>query len=335
LSIRITNGILHILDSTSPIPVLSGRELELDGMICEFINRKIEKFFEDDNVKNAAFSVEGSQVRDELGRLLQGETDFLNSSVNIAGALFDIMLHNSEIPTADLLIVIFDYAGRTYYGVFKLNYKLGTTHFVDVSEEGSYNTLITHRTLLPADSQKIDEGAVIDMSDFSVRLLEKEYNLNGSKCKYFSELFLQCGTELSNNEKVRILERVTNKINRKYFDEDLEVSSKIKQTMAESVEEQGTVDIAHVADTCFGRSPEVREEYIKEIFKAGIQEPYVEVPEKVIEKKFRVQKIKTDTGVEINFPPDYYENTDKIEFINNPDGTISIIIKNVGHIENK
>lgn len=335
MSIMITHGILHILDSMSPIPVLSTRELELEGMICDFIDKKIEKFLEDDNVKNAGFTEEASEVKAELQKFKEGETDFLYSSANIAGLLFEIMVHNSEIPSADLLLTTFDYEGKSWFGIFKLNYKIGTTHFVDVAEEGNYNTLITHRTLLPSDSQKIDEGAIINLSDLSIKLLEKEYNLNGSKCKYFSELFLKCGTELSNNEKVRILDRVTNKINKKYFDEDLEMTSKVKKTMAESLEEQGVVDIAHVADTCFGSKPEIREEYIKEIFKAGIEEPYVEVPERIIEKKMRVQKIKTDTGVEINFPPDYYENTDKMEFINNPDGTISIIIKNIGRIENR
>lgn len=335
MSIRITHAILHILDNMSPIPVLSTKELELDGMICDFIDKKIEKFLDDDNLKNAAFEDVPAEIKEDLEKLRAGETDFLTSSSTIASQLFDIMVHNSEIPSGDLLLTTFDYDGASCYGVFKLNYKIGTTHYVDVCEEGSYNTLITHKTLLPSDSQKIDEGAVINMTDLSIRLLEKVYILNGTKCKYFSELLLKCSTELSSNEKARILDRVATKINKKYFDEDLEVASKVKITMAESVEEQGAVDIAHVADTCFGTNPEIREEYIKEIFKAGIEEPMVEVPEKVIEKKLRVQKIKTDTGVEINFPTDFYENTDKMEFINNPDGTISIVIKNIGRIENK
>lgn len=334
MSIRITNAILHILDSMSPVPVLSAKELELEGMVCDFIDKKIEKFLEDDNLRNAAFE-DVSEIRDTLVRLKEGEGDFLNSSLFFASQIFEIMVHNSEIPSGDLLIVTFDYDGVPSMGIFKLNYKLGTTHYVDVSEDGNYNTLITHKTLLPSDSQKVDEGVVINLTDMSIRLLEKEYVLNGSKCRYFSELFLKCTTQLSSNEKARILDRVANRINKKYFDEDLEVASRVKKTMAESVEEQGAVDIAHVADTCFGTSPEIREEYIKEIFKAGIEEPYVEVPEKVIEKKLRVQKIKTDTGVEINFPTDYFENSEKMEFINNPDGTISILIKNVGHIENR
>lgn len=47
------------------------------------------------------------------------------------------------------------------------------------------------------------------------------------------------------------------------------------------------------------------------------------------------QKIRTDTGIELSFPTAYFENPDKIEFINNPDGTISIEIKHVGKITNR
>ena len=46
-------------------------------------------------------------------------------------------------------------------------------------------------------------------------------------------------------------------------------------------------------------------------------------------------KIKTDTGIEVSFPADYFKNKDFIEFINNPDGTISIQLRNIGKIINK
>ena len=52
-------------------------------------------------------------------------------------------------------------------------------------------------------------------------------------------------------------------------------------------------------------------------------------------KKGRNHKIKTDTGIELLFPVDYFENKDFIEFINKPDGTISIELKNIGKIMNK
>lgn len=46
-------------------------------------------------------------------------------------------------------------------------------------------------------------------------------------------------------------------------------------------------------------------------------------------------KNKTDIGIEITFPVDYFKYNDYLEFINNPDGTISIQIKNISKLINK
>ena len=57
------------------------------------------------------------------------------------------------------------------------------------------------------------------------------------------------------------------------------------------------------------------------------------IPEKLAEKKFSMQKIKTDSGIEVKFPLEFANRRDKIEFINNPDGTVSILIKNVEKLQ--
>ena len=47
------------------------------------------------------------------------------------------------------------------------------------------------------------------------------------------------------------------------------------------------------------------------------------------EEYYKQQRLVTDTGIEIKVPVSEYDNKDKIEFITNPDGTISILIKNI------
>ena len=49
--------------------------------------------------------------------------------------------------------------------------------------------------------------------------------------------------------------------------------------------------------------------------------------------KFEKQHLTTDTGVEIKIPMEQYRDGEHIEFITSPDGSISILIKNVGHID--
>ncbi len=46
-----------------------------------------------------------------------------------------------------------------------------------------------------------------------------------------------------------------------------------------------------------------------------------------ISEKFGKQKLKMDNGIELIVPLDVYRNGDLIEFVNNPDGTVSIMLK--------
>ena len=46
-------------------------------------------------------------------------------------------------------------------------------------EEGNTNSIIKYRSLLPSETQKHSEAAVIRLDDFSIKLLEKKYDVNG------------------------------------------------------------------------------------------------------------------------------------------------------------
>ncbi|MEG0757435.1 MAG: nucleoid-associated protein, partial [Raoultibacter sp.] len=64
-------------------------------------------------------------------------------------------------------------------------------------------------------------------------------------------------------------------------------------------------------------------------------------PERVVVEKSAAarmtknHKIRTDTGIEITFPVEYAQSAEFIEFVNAPNGLISIELKNIGRIENR
>ena len=49
-------------------------------------------------------------------------------------------------------------------------------------------------------------------------------------------------------------------------------------------------------------------------------------------KKYGTQVVATDTGVELKIPMDQYEDANAIEFIQEEDGRLTIVIKNIGSI---
>lgn len=334
--INIRKAILHILDTNIDIPVISQKELCLDGDICDFLEKHLDRILNDANLKSAEFTSEHNEIRNICRNLNRNTAYFYQASIQIANKLFYILKKNVDIPPADLICCVFDYCNHLYLGILKLNYKTGFTHFVIQEEdEGNINTIIKHRTILPSESQKIDECAFINLDDLSVKLLEKAYEINGEKELYLSKLFLNCSTQLSDVEKIKIIEKAAKKVNKQFFDEDFDKPAKLKKAVAESFEETGAIQIDTIVEKVFENNIEIQNECISEIEKAGLVEKSIPVPEKLAERKFKTHKIKTDTGVEINFPSSYYNDKEKIEFINNPDGTISIVIKNVGKIVNR
>lgn len=333
--IKIKKAVLHILDNNVGLPVLSNSELEIEGEVSDFLEKHLVKILNDNNLKSACFVGGDNTIRTLSDELLNNSMTFLNASFEMVNKLFDIMLKNVDIPAADLIFCLFECNNDLNLAIMKLNYKTGFTHFVCQGEEGNSNTLIKYQTLLPSDSHKIDECVIINLNDFSIKIIENEYEINGAKDFYLSKIFLDCDSDLSNNEKLKIISKVTQKINKKYYDEDFEKVARLKKTVAESLEESSAVSVNTLAEQVFNKNIEIQNEYIEEIQKAGLVDKDIYIPEELASKKFRTHKIKTDTGVEINFPLELFDDKRKLEFINNPDGTISILIKNVTRITNK
>ena len=333
--ITVRRAVLHVLDINSGMPVLSRGELEITGELSDYLGNHIDKMLDDPNLKNAVFTGEDSSIFRLCKLLNDNEDDFLSITADAANKLFVLLQKHVDIPSADLVCCLLDINGARHLGVIKLNYKAGFTHWVHNSNGGSINTIIRHKTLLPQEGQKLEECALINLSDFGIKLLEKQYEINGEKEFYLAKYYLQCSCQLSNNAKLKILDKVTKSINKKYFDEDFEKAIKVKKAVSENFEETSSIQIDRIADQVFDKDISIRHEYVDEIEKAGLNEKEITIPDRLIEKKFKTHKIKTDTGIEIDFPLEYAGNRDKIEFVNNSDGTISIIIRNIGRITNR
>ena len=81
-------AIVHILDSSVGIPVLSDQSMEVGPDFSDFLKAHIEKITESDDVKHCTFA-EGSEVKE----LLQNCTpdNFVETSKQLAERLYDIM----------------------------------------------------------------------------------------------------------------------------------------------------------------------------------------------------------------------------------------------------
>ncbi len=292
-------------------------------------------------IRTCEFHKEESEVFQQILSFTEaGFTDemFVEVSRNVAVHLYEIMNKNIEIPQADFVVALFEGDTGRYLALLKMDYKTSYTHKTQSDAFGNSNEIIKFRAILPTETQKLSEAAIINLEDFTIFMIEKKYEVNGTKTNYFSKLFLNCSGALSPKSQLSIVTRTIDTVQKKYFNdgEQFEVQMETKQIIHDQLAETGIVDVPFVLDQVFKEKEEYKEEVQEKLekYKMGA-DLRIEPQAESTTRKFEKQYLTTDTGVEIKIPMEQYQDGEHIEFITNPDGSISILIKNVGHITSK
>ena len=335
--IRIKHVIVHILDSTVGMPVLSDRELEYGSEVAEFLREHIARISSGDDAKECRFYKEQS----EIYRILDSyaDEDFVAVSKDIAAMLYDIMSGNIDIPPSDLMVVRFKEGEDEYLALLKMNYKSQYTHRTMPLDggEGNSNEIIRHKSILPSESQRLTEAAIIRLDDLALWVIEKKYEVNGEKTDYFSFLFLKCSAHLSHKSKLSIVSRAVESIQREGFDETerFEKQMRAKSIIQEEIEENGGFVVEELAERIFEEQPELKAAFQDKMEKYDMVKEEIQPQSENTVRKYQSQHLYTDTGIEIKIPMEQYKDPKSVEFITNPDGTISVLIKNIEHLEAK
>lgn len=331
-ALTIHKMIVHILDPSLSLPVLSMQEMPPSPDTAEFFANHIIRVLNDDGIKTCHFDEEYNLFLNYLKDYKKDESGFAHFSQQAAEQLFTIMSANPMILPGDLALIAFQYSGAAHIALLKMSYQSTYIHYTDFENDLNVNTIIQHRTTLPNMSQRIGEAVVIKLDTMDVLVLEKPVEIEGTKENYLSKFFLKCGTKLSSKEQYAIVKNVTDQISKKYFDEDIEKKMTIKQELFNQMDEEGEINLTKFAEEVFDTQVELKQTFLEALEKKGLEKPAIQLTEKTIAKTFEKQKIKTDNGIEIKIPMELYNNPNSMEFVTNPDGKISIILKNIGKI---
>ncbi|SKC84740.1 nucleoid-associated protein [Maledivibacter halophilus] len=327
--------IVHVLDISVGTPVLANLEYNLDSNIKEYIENHILKIFKDIDLKKVYFKNDDNNIKKNCLVLKNKKEDFVDVSKDIASMIYFFINQNPDIPSADLVCTLFEKDGCEYFGILKFNYKESYIHFIQEDDGGRDVRIIKQKTALPTTSQKIDECIIINMNDLSILLKEKKYEIDGEKQLYLSKKILQSTEVLSDKEKVDIINKASKKVVKKYCNDDVTKMAEIRNAMAKSFEDSSTINIEEIGDKVFTGNLEIQKIYAEEIEKQGLKEKSVTVNENVEKRINKKQRLVTDDGIEIKLPTSYMTRKDKVEFVTNIDGTISILLKNINEIKDK
>ena len=332
--IGIKKAILHILDGLSGITVFSDEELDSqDASIINFITTHMEKSYDDPALRNASFK-SASGLKYHLSQYLAGEEDFIALSRGIAERLYEGIGESESPESCDLIVADCVASEKPVLAILKCDNKIGYTHQV-IQEEGEVrNTLINHYAILPALSQRISECAFIGLDDMSVRYKGKKHKIAGESVDLIAELLLECDYDISSKESTNTFVKLAKNVTRDNGGDELETAARMKRYITDNIEELEYIEPEKLAGAVFEGRPAMHDEFMAKLNDAEVPEK-VEINKYVTKKLSSNIKITTDIGVEISFPAEFYRDSEYVEIINNPDGTLSVKINNIGEIISK
>lgn len=330
----INRVILHILDFNQGLNILSNKELDYSNpVVTGYIDKHI-KHIKEDPAKRVGEFTDDSEALEYIKKYKNKEISFIEVSSYFAKRIYEEIYQSDDLNPMDLMAIDFSYEDIRYFAILSLASKKAYTHQVINDEEGVYNDFIRHHAILPGEGQKIDSYALIEMENLYLEYSDKKRRVNGEEVFIFPEKILSCNGAISGKETVKKANKLVREISEKYGQNSVITISKAKNYIYENGESSSVFSPFEFADRVFENSDQMKNE-----LKSELKE--LDLPDKVkVEKKFaqrtgKNHKIKTDTGIEISFPSEYFQNQDYIEFINKADGTISIELKNIGKITNK
>ena len=127
---------------------------------------------------------------------------------------------------------------------------------------------------------------------------------------------------------------ITRKVAESHGENPAIAVSRAKTLIIENAEVSEYLDPQELGSAVFAASPLMQQQYLQEAAQAGLDEA-VKIDRNLAVRTGRTHKLKTDIGIEITIPIDYFQNQDYVEFINNPNGTLSISLKNIGKLVDK
>jgi hypothetical protein len=332
--IGINRAILHILDFNSNLTVFSEQELELgSGSAASYLMKHLERSFTDPALKPGTFN-EASAMKADLAAYAAGEINFVQLSTQIAGALYQAIAQSDKQVSTDVLVCDISVNGEQVVAILKCNNRVGFTHQVSQGEAGICNSIIHHYAILPSLAHKLDEYAFVWVESGEIRFVDKKCSIGGNDVYILPEIVLDCSSRVSQKDTIAMVTSITRKVAESHGENPAMAVSRAKTRIIENAEVSDYLDPQELGSAVFADSPLMRQQYRQEIEQAGLGES-VKIDRGLAVRTGRTQKLKTDTGIEISIPVDYFQNTEYVEFINNPNGTLSIALKNIGKLVDK
>jgi nucleoid-associated protein YejK len=319
----ITHACLEILDLRTSTHQFSDFELDFTkDLTHEYVSKIIEKVNKNCSKRAGSFH-EDSKLKQVLKTY--DSNHFIGFSKNVAKVFLESLKEAGILESSDLLVVEYREDSNTMLGLILLENQEGITH-ESIASDGKVNNEITKNVyILPTSGLRINTFLLVSIPDLNFYSVEKLREIDGVKKKVLEESIVNATFHPSTNEVLKAIKEEAKKISEEAGNDSIQALSTVKNYIYNHGADD-EIDIKDLADTLF------TDESNKKDFKEHLALRGVSLNEpleyNLVENKVKNQKIKTDTGIELIVPSEFFKDNNNLEIIQNDDGTMTIQIKN-------
>ncbi len=331
--IVIDRAILHILDFQEGRTTYSDELLELTDSIEGFLHKHLEKALKSQDACAGTF-YEDSLCRQQVEEYRTGAKDFILLSRELTHALEEALVHTEDMRSVDVILVEFREDEVRKLGLFQCPNQMGFTYEAVSTGQGIRNDIVARFAMMPGPAQRMEEFAFIDLETLELSYVGKKYKLDGNPVYLIPEVLLECRKASSPKETIKSISKTARKVAESFGQDEVATEAAVKNYISEKARETEILDPVEAGKEIFRDQPSMQESYAGLLQETGVTEPVRVDPEATV-KRMERHRLRTDTGIELTIPTGYFDNTEFVEFQNNEDGTLSIMIKHISNITNR
>ena len=196
------------------------------------------------------------------------------------------------------------------------------------------NSIIQQRACLPTQSGKVEEGALVDLTDYSMKLLEKKFDIDGHKEFYLSTVVFQYTTAEPEKKKLQAIQDAAVQAVQENYQDEPHVEAQVAMLIAnQAADNDNKVTVEQVRQQLAEEYPLAAVPFDDYVEKSDILEP-AQAQQSVTVSPSRIRRmesrsIHTASGIEVKIPTEILSEDSAVEFLHAEDGSISLLIKNV------
>ena len=329
--LELQSAILHVLDGRRHRISLSEQTLDLEQPPIEkYVKRYVNRCRKDMRCAPAHFAKD-SAFDTLLGRYFRREISLADFSADAVQPLISYFEHE-EARSFEVLFADYRVDDVPYLAVILLE-EQDTLACMTSAENGRIlNTIAFGNTSLPAVSKPVSSFAVINILTGDIDCVDVTKWNDGTFV--MMDVFLDAKAGLSRKEVVENVKVITCEVAEEFHENPTLLLSKVKNYISDTAKEGMPLRTETLVSELFEEQPEIKERFLEKAAEKTLP-PEVDLPRTALAASMKKQKIKTDTGIEITFPAEYFRNQEFIEFVNHSDGTITIEIKQISKITNR